>query len=307
MAQNDEHEKTVLEGVELTSPDRILYPDAAITKRDIATYYIRVGTLILPHVAGRPLTLVRCPRGADEDCFYQRNYTDTLPEPVEGIELTENDGEKATYILIRDLAGLVALVQAGVLEIHPWGSRADKLENPDQVIFDLDPGPGAPWPAVIETAQLLKSRLEALGLRSFVKTSGGKGLHVVLPLVRRNTWEEVSSFAEALAKRIAAEQPDRYTATASKEERQGKIFIDWLRNNRSSTSVAPYSTRARPGAPVSAPLHWDELKDLRGANVYTVENLAQRLADLGGEVWEDFFDQRQSITQEMQREIGGGA
>lgn len=292
-------EEAYVAGVRLTNPERVLYPEQGLTKRQLALYYEQIAVSILPHVVERPLSLVRCPSGRQKFCFYQRNFSETLPDEVHSIQLKEKDEQEATYILIRDLAGLIALVQVGVLEIHPWGSRSDNLERPDRLTFDLDPDPDVPWQDVVRAAQQVGQRLIELGLQSFVKTSGSKGLHVVVPLVRRSTWDEASEFAQALAEDIVRREPERYVAKASKAARKGKIFVDYLRNTRSSTSVAAYSSRARPGAPVSAPLHWEELDSLPNATVYTVQNLSQRLDNLSKDPWAGFFELRQSVTRKM--------
>lgn len=285
----------------LTHPDRILYPEQGLTKRQLARYYEQVADWILPHIVDRPLSLVRCPRGRQKNCFYQRNFSESLPDEVRGIQIQEKDQEEATYILIRDLAGLLALVQVGVLEIHPWGSRADRLERPDRLTFDLDPAPEVSWQDVIQAAQQVERRLSNLGLQSFVKTSGGKGLHVVVPIQRRSSWEDASGFAQAVAEAIVRDDPQRYVAKASKAARKGKVFIDYLRNTRSSTSVAPYSTRSRSGAPVSAPLRWNELEEIPNPAAFTVENLPMRMKKIR-DPWEGFFDVKQSISRQMRVE-----
>lgn len=290
-------------GVHLSHPDRILYPEQGVSKRQLALFYERIADWILPHVVERLISLVRCPRGRQSKCFFQRNFTESLPDQVTGIDIQEKGGEPATYIAIKDLPGLIALVQIGVLEIHPWGSKIDRLERPDRLVFDLDPAPAIAWERVQAAAELVRQRLAALGLTSFLKTSGGKGLHVIVPLVRRSTWEELEEFAESLAKDIARERPDEYVAKASKAARKGKIFIDYLRNHRGATSVAPYSTRARPGAPVSTPLRWDELASLKSSAVYNIENLSDRLSALKEDPWAGFFELQQSITKDMMENV----
>lgn len=290
-------------GVHLSHPDRILYPEQGVSKRQLALFYEGIADWILPHVVDRPISLVRCPRGRQSKCFFQRNFTDSLPDHVAGVDIEEKGGEPATYIAIKDLPGLIALVQIGVLEIHPWGSKIDRLERPDRLVFDLDPAPNIGWQKVKTAAELVRQRLAALDLTSFLKTSGGKGLHVVAPLVRRSTWEELEEFAEALAKDIARERPDEYVAKASKAARKGKIFIDYLRNHRGATSIAPYSTRARPGAPVSTPVGWDELASLESSAAYDIENLSDRLTGVKDDPWAGFFELRQSITNEMMKSV----
>lgn len=288
----------VVAGVRLSNPDRILYPEQGRTKANLARYYERVADLILPHVLGRPLALVRCPRGHEEACFYQKHLTEGMPEPIRGVEVEEKDGP-ATYVAVDNVEGLVSLVQLGVLEIHPWGSRVDRLDRPDRLIFDLDPGEGMPWDGVIDAAFRLRRRLEEMGLVSYVRTTGGKGLHVVAPLVRRADWQEVKVFARDVAQGFARRNPDRFVATARKEERKGKIFIDYLRNDRGATAIASYSTRARPGAPVATPLRWEELARLPKPDHYTIDNLRARMKRIRTDPWEDMDEIRQSVTKTM--------
>jgi bifunctional non-homologous end joining protein LigD len=296
---------TTVAGVRLTHPGRVLYRQGGITKGEVARYYVAVAERILPHLVGRPLAVVRCPRGEGEPCFYQQHRTGSLPAAVHGVEVEERQG-RATHLVIHDLAGLVSLVQVGALEFHPWGCREDRPERPDRLIFDLDPSPEVGWEAVREAARQVAARLAAAGLESFLRTSGGKGLHVVVPLARHSGWEEVKACAYAVAAAMAAAEPERYLATAAKDERRGRIFIDWLRNARGATAVASYSTRARPGAPVATPLAWDELAGLESAAAYTVANLGQRLGGLARDPWEGFFDLRQRLTRAVRRRLGAG-
>lgn len=295
--------KVNIAGVAISNPEKILYPEQGVTKGALVEYYAAVADRILPFVAGRPLTIVRCPQGRGHKCFYQKHLNESVPAPVRGVAVKEKEGE-GRYLVIDDLAGLITLVQLGALEFHPWGAREDRLERPDMVIFDLDPDPEVVWEAVIHCARRLHQRLGQLGLRSFLKTSGGKGLHVVVPLLRRAEWEEVKAFARGVAEDLAREEPGRYVTSMAKAKRQGRIFIDFFRNSRGATSVAPYSTRARPGAPVSTPLHWEELTVGTGPADYTVGNLSRRLARLGSDPWGDFFTVRQSITKAMRQELG---
>jgi bifunctional non-homologous end joining protein LigD len=295
-------ERNVVAGQHLTHPDRILYPEQGLTKRDLAVFYEHIADWILPHVTSRLLSLVRCPQGRRQSCFFQKHVNETLPDALQGVSVEETS-KRSTYITIHDLSGLIALVQLGVLEIHVWGSREDKPDKPDRLVFDLDPGLEVGWTTVVEGAQMLRDRLKELGLKSFVKTSGGKGLHVVVPLARRIGWDELKAFSKAVAVDVAREEPKRYIATMSKTKRKGKIFIDYLRNGRGSTTVAAYSTRARATAPVSTPLTWDELESVKGAAVYTVVNLSQRLNALKDDPWAGFFDVRQFITAKMRRQV----
>ncbi len=298
----DEREIKVA-GVRLSNPERVMYPEQGATKESVARYYEGAAEWILPHIANRPLTLVRCPQGHHQKCFYQKHFNDTLPEAVRCIPIQEKEG-KGTYIVIDDAPGLISLVQIGVLELHPWGSREDKTEHPDRMIFDLDPGPDVEWDEVLQGARMLRDFLEWLGLRSFVKLSGGKGLHVVVPLVRRSDWDEVKIFSRRVAETLARSEPDRFIATMSKAKRQGKTYIDYLRNSRGATSIAAYSTRARVGAPVAAPLRWDELTSHRPPDHYNIQNMLQRLARLKGDPWEGFFSVRQSLSKTSRKKLG---
>lgn len=283
-------------GVGLTHPDRIMYPGQGITKRQLAEYYEQIADFVLPFVINRPLTLVRCPQGRTKQCFFQKHWKESLPDFVENVVVEEKD-EPARYVVIHNVEGLISLVQMSTLEFHPWNARTDKLDRPDQIVFDLDPGEGVSWNAVKEAAIEVREFLKGAELQSFVRTSGGKGLHVVVPMTRRNSWNEVGLFAENAAKTLAKRTSDRYVAKSRKSLRTGRIFIDYLRNKRGATSVACYSTRARSGAPVATPLEWSELDDLKAADQWTVENVPQRLQSRSAPVWEDFSNLRQSITK----------
>lgn len=287
-------------GVTLSNPYRVLYPEQGVTKRDLARYYETVADWIVPHIQGRPLSLVRCPRGREEECFYQKHLTEGFPEPVRGIEVGEGDAP-SLYVAVDDLPGLVTLVQFGVLELHPWGSREDRLDRPDRIVFDLDPGEGVEWPRVTQAARSLRDRLGDLGLESYLRTTGGKGLHLVVPIARRSGWNEVKGFARDIARGMERDYPGRYVSTASKAKRKGKIFVDYLRNGRGATAIASYSTRARPGAPVATPLRWDELSNLSGPATYTVQNVPARLGALGSDPWEGFLRNRQVLTRSMRK------
>ena len=290
-------------GVRLTHPDRVLFAEQGITKRDLAAYYERIADWILPHIADRPLTLVRCPEGKMKQCFYQKHVTVQFPESVHRVEI-EEDSKTVSYGAIDSPQGLLSLVQMGVLEFHIWGAHVDDVEKPDYVVFDLDPDEGLPWKRVTEGATTLRTALDHLGLKSFLKTTGGKGLHVCVPLVRKTGWDEVKAFTKAVAEVVAAHDPQSYTTKLPKASRKGKIFIDYLRNGRGATSIGAYSTRARAGAPVSTPLFWEELDGDVRANTFTVENLSDRLDSLDGDPWADFSKIRQSITAAMKKSVG---
>jgi len=271
-------------GVKLTHPDKIIFGGIGLTKRDLATYYERIAEHILPHLAGRPLSLVRCPDGEGGACFYQKNVETGFPKSIRTVRVEHDEGP-VHYALVDSAEGLVALVQMGVLEIHTWGSLADNVERPDRMIFDLDPGPDVSWDAVRDGAVLVREALEALGLTAFVKTTGGKGLHVVTPIARGPEWLEVRDVAKAIADRVAAADPARYTTNMRKAERAGRIFVDYVRNTRGATAVAAFSTRARPQAPVSVPIRWDELSAGVRSDGYDVRSVPHRLAALGSDPW----------------------
>lgn len=283
-----------LAGVRLTHPDRVLYPEQGLTKRGLAAYYVDVADWVLPHVTGRPLTLVRCPRGRQAHCFYQKHVSEGVSEHVRGIEIREREGT-GVYMYIEDVQGLVSLVQMGTLELHPWGSRNDGLERPDRLVLDLDPGPGVHWSSVVEAGRELRERLGALGLESFARLTGGRGLHVVVPVDGSAGWGEASAFSRSVAEAMAADAPTAYVTKASKALREGRIFIDWLRNTRGATSVASYSPRARPGAPVATPVRWDELSAGLAPDRYSTASVQRRLAAVRADPWDGFFAVRQAI------------
>lgn len=272
--------KTNVAGIALTHPDRVYWDDAGITKRDLAEYYSKVWKWMRPHVTDRPISLLRCPEGASGQCFFQKHAT--MGIATEHLHLVPEKGDK--IISIDGLDGLIALVQAGVLEIHTRGTTINDRERADRLVFDLDPGPGTDWKDVVAAAREVHERLAALKLKSFLKTSGGKGLHVVLP-IKPTQWDAAKDFSHTIAASMAADSPDQYVATATKSRRSKRIFVDYLRNSREATAVAPYSTRARAGAPVSAPIDWSELGSLKAANQYTVQNLMQRLSRLRTDPW----------------------
>ncbi len=295
--------KPELAGVQLTHPNRIVYPEQGITKLGLATYYAAVSEWMLPHLSDRLLSLVRCPSGRHKTCFYQKHAPEGLPETVARREIAEKDG-RATYLAVRDAAGLLALVQFGVLEFHVWGSRIDNPEKPDRLVFDLDPDPAVSWQRVIEAAQELRDLLAEIGLTSFVKTTGGKGLHVVVPLVRRQEWDEAKAFAKGVGELLVERRPAWYTTNPMKAARKGKIYVDYLRNARGATAIAPYSTRARAGAPVAVPLTWEELPHQQTSDHFRIENLPRRLAQLKTDPWAEMNDVRQSLTRALRQRVG---
>jgi bifunctional non-homologous end joining protein LigD len=280
-------------GIRLTHPERILWEEAGITKQGLADFYVDIADWILPHVAGRPLSLLRCPSGTESKCFFAKHPWQGLDASVRRVDT----GDKEPMLAIDDVTGLISLVQAGIVEIHPWGSTIDHLEKPDRLIFDLDPGEDVPWTVVIEAANEVRDRLAALGLQSFIKTSGGKGLHVLVPIQPDADWDEVKTFTKAVAGTMAKERPDRYVATVAKRARHARIFVDYLRNDRGATAVAAYSTRALPRASVSTPLNWEELSPGLRSDHFTVGNMLHRLSSLKRDPWQGFFKIRQRLPQ----------
>jgi bifunctional non-homologous end joining protein LigD len=289
-------------GVRLSHPDKVLYPEEDFTKLDLAHYYEQAAEWMLPHVENRLLSLVRCPAGSGQKCFFQKHPGEGMSEDLPRFDVTEKEGPEE-YIAVNDLPGLISLVQMGVLEIHQWGSTADKYEKPDRLIFDLDPDPAVKWPQVVTAAKEVKLLLEELDLVSFVKTTGGKGLHIVVPINRRIDWDGAKEFCKTLADFLVAAAPDRYIAKMSKAARKGKIFVDYLRNDRGATAIAPYSTRARPGATVSVPIKWEELTNRLTSDHFTIKNLPSRLSRLKSDPWADMLTTKQNITAAMLKRL----
>lgn len=291
--------------VSLSRRDKILYPDQGLTKADLASYYARVAERMLPYLAHRPLTLLRCPDGRHKACFFQRHAAAGTPAELLRVPLAEADGgEMRIHLAVDSLDGVLALVQMGVLEIHAWGARVDRPDAPDRLVFDLDPDPALPWAVVREGAALMRARLGDLGLTGFLRTTGGKGLHVVVPLARRHGWVEVKAFARALAEDIARRDAARYTARLARASRAGRIFIDYLRNARGASAIANYSTRARPGAPVAVPVAWEELTPALRPERFNVVTVPERLRSLPRDPWEGFEAARRPVTASMKRALG---
>jgi bifunctional non-homologous end joining protein LigD len=263
--------------VQLTHPDRVYWPDSAVTKQRLADYYAEVWPRMAPFVVDRPLALMRCPDGIEGPKFFQKHAWKGVNPHIEQIADPEADGAEK-LLRITDFDGLIALVQSAALEIHPWGTTCQHWEQPDLITMDLDPAEDVAW-------------------KDVVAASGGKGLHVVAPLKPRASWTEAKDFAEAMAEGMSADHPEKYLATASKEKRIGKIFIDYLRNGRGNTAVAAYSTRARPGATISMPLSWDELEEINGPADFNVDNASARLAAQRSDPWGRFFEMARPLPR----------
>ncbi len=284
-------------------PDKPYFPEANITKGDLAQYYADVAPYLLPHIANRPLSLVRCPDGWQGQCFYQKNADKAVNPAVSRIPVPESGGGTATYMGASTPTALAALVQWGVIEMHPWGSRAPRLERPDRLIFDFDPDPELPFSELQTAVTLLRTLLDEMKLVGFLKTTGGKGLHVVLPIRATLDWDEAKDFTRSVAEFMVRTFPDRFVATITKSKRNGKILIDYFRNAREATAVAPYVVRSRANAPVATPIHWSELdQDLRNDH-FNVSNVRERLAKMKDDPWADFLATKQTITAAMRKRL----
>lgn len=263
--------------VKISSRDRVIFPDSKITKGQLADYYAAVAPILLPWLANRPISLVRCPQGRARQCFFQKHDAGSFGAHVHHVDIREKDGSTEPYLWIDDADGVLACVQMGTIEFHGWGSRVEDVEKPDRLVFDLDPDEGLDFAKVKKAAEDLKEHLADLGLTSFPMLTGGKGVHVIVPLTPQADWPAAKSFAERFARALAQAEPERFTANLKKAERKGRIFIDYLRNQRGSTAVMPYVARARPGAPVSVPLSWSELRDADNAQLFSVRDAATLL------------------------------
>ena len=286
--------------IELTSPERVVYPDIGLTKAQVFHYYRSMAPWLLPEIQGRPLSVVRCPQGIGRPCFFQKHHTAGMAH-LRSVKLKEEGGTRADFLLVDDVAGLLELVQFNALEFHPWGATADTPDHADSIVFDLDPGPDVPWSSVIAAARQVRRHLRGLELESHVRTSGGKGLHVFVPLRPTTAWGPVKAFAKAFAESMVAADPLAFVATATKKFRKGRIFIDHLRNGRGATSVASFSLRARDGAPVAMPLRWEELGRIKGGDAYRLKSAPMRMARLKAHPWGDFRNTRQELGEVLAR------
>ncbi|NUP11501.1 MAG: ATP-dependent DNA ligase [Polyangiaceae bacterium] len=301
--------------VSFTNLDKILYAEQGLSKAGLIAYYAIVEPYMMPYLKDRPVTLVRCPDGAPSKgevhqkpkstlCFYQKHAKTHAPDAIIRVPIEEEGGTKDDYMAISNRDGLLAAVQLGSLELHTWGCHIDDVERPDTVVMDLDPDPDLPWKAVAEAAFEMRALLEELGLDSWVKTTGGKGLHVCFPVTRRLDWEAFKGFTKAVATTLEGARPNRYTTNPIKARRKGKVFIDYLRNGRGATAIAPYSTRARPNATIATPIGWDELKDGIRPEELTLRSMPARLDALKKDPWARFLETKQSITAAMRKRLG---
>jgi len=282
-------------GIEISSPDRVIYPELGLTKKDLADYYATVEPLIMVDAANRPMTLIRCPGGRTGECFFQKHDKGTFGPNVKQIPIKESDGDTEDYLYFDDIRGLLACVQMGTMEFHGWGSRIEKVEYPDRLVFDLDPDVGLDFAKVKAAAVRLKALLEDLGLKSFPLLSGGKGIHVVVPLDASKDWPTVKSFADRFSRAIAEAEPEMFTANIRKVQRKGRIFLDWLRNQRGATAVMPFSARAREGAPVAAPVAWEELDRFESGHHFSIRDAGELLKRAGSKALAGWGEAEQAL------------
>ncbi|WP_312726766.1 DNA ligase D, partial [Stutzerimonas kunmingensis] len=290
--------------IKISSPERVIDPSSGITKIELARFYAQIAPWALPQLRARPLALVRAPEGITGELFFQK-HADKLAIPHITQLDPALDPKHGALLVIDSAEALVGAAQMGTIELHCWNAVAPELEHPDRFVLDLDPDPALPWKSMLEATQLTQTLLDEIGLTSFLKTSGGKGIHIVVPLDPVHGWSEVKAFSQAIAKYLAKLLPSHFSAVSGPKNRVGRIFIDYLRNSRGASTVAPYSVRAREGLPVSVPIHREELADLKGANLWTVRNLLERLQELGDDdPWADMTRTRQTISAQMRERLG---
>jgi bifunctional non-homologous end joining protein LigD len=296
------HAPYSIAGLQISHPDRIVYPDPPTTKFDVARYYESIGEWIVPHVAGRPLTLVRCPEGIRGECFFMKHSKVWAPKTLRRVHIQEKK-KIGDYLIADDLPGVVGLVQMGVLEIHTWNTVFEDVERPNRIVIDLDPGEDVTWAQVVAAARIVRKALEALELESFPKTTGGRGLHVVVPLVPHADWSDCLAFSRGISEAIEQTNPDLYTTDFAKAGRAKKILLDYLRNNRTNTSIAAYSTRARAHATVSTPISWRELRATLDPQAFTITTVPRRLSRLSTDPWQGYWSCRQKLTAQRLRAV----
>jgi bifunctional non-homologous end joining protein LigD len=292
-----------LDGVQITHADRVIDAQSGATKSDLARYYAAVASRLLPYLARRPVYLLRCPEGIGGQQFFQKHSSGMAIPGIGELDRSLDPGH-GPLMVIESAQALLGAIQMGTVELHACNATADRIDTPDCMVFDLDPDPELPWTTVVEGARLMKVLLDELGLTSFVKTSGGKGLHLLVPLAHRNHWDDVSGFSKVIAQHMARTLPRHFSAKMGAKNRVEKIFVDYLRNQRKASTVLPYSVRARPGLPVATPIAWDELDALSGADMWTIASLPQRLAQQADDPWRDYAGTRQSLTAAMKKKLG---
>ena len=293
---NSEHSK-----IHITHPDRVIDATSGTTKVQLAEYYASVAEWILPQLKDRPVALVRAPDGITGELFFQKN-AERLKVP--GIISLDHKLTGQPMMVINNVETLIGAVQINTVELHTWNATSDHLDKPDRFVLDLDPDPALPWKSMVEATQLTLTVLDELGLKAFLKTSGGKGIHLVVPLTRKHGWDEVKNFSHAIVSHMAKMLPERFSAVSGPKNRVGRIFIDYLRNGLGATTICAYAARTREGLPVSVPIFREEVKELKGGNLWNIQNVLGRLAEVGNEPWADIKKTRQTITAEMRRRVG---
>ena len=292
-------------GVGISSPQRVIDQASGATKIALAEYYLSVAAWLVPHLAGRPLSMVRAPEGVGSDSFFQR-HCGRLKMPHMRALPKNLDPEHARLIQADNITAVIEAVQMGTVEFHTWNARSDRIERPDRVIFDLDPDPELPWPSMVEATELTLNLVEKLGLQAFLKTRGGRGMHIVVPIERRHDWELTRQFARSVSERLAREAPQLIVDKMGPKNRVGRIFVDYLRNQRGASTVAAYSARARPGLAVSVPVEREELAQLTGADRWNIGNLHERLRALRSDPWARYGAVRQGLTQALLKRLEKG-
>jgi bifunctional non-homologous end joining protein LigD len=295
-------DRPIVAGVPISHSDRLIYPELGITKLDLARFYESVGDWIVRHVKGRPLTLVHCPNGLIGECHYLRHAKAWGPGMLRRVKIQEKT-KVGEYLVADDVVGVVGLIQMGIVEIHTWNSTANLVERPNRIVWDLDPGPNIGWRDVVAAARGVRDVLTALRLQSWVKTTGGRGLHVVAPIARHRDWTECLAFSEAVATLMVRTNPDLYTTAFAKHGRESKILVDYLRNNRTNTSIAAFSTRARRDALISMPISWEELTSRLTPSQFCISRVKRRLARVLEDPWAEYWPCRQTISAAVMKAV----
>jgi len=305
-AKSGKSSRSNVGGIGISNPQRVIDEKSGATKLQLAEYYLAVGERLVPHLRNRPLSIVRAPEGVDGERFFQR-HCGRLKMPHMRVLDKSLDPEHARLIQADSVTAVVEAAQMGTIEFHTWNARSDRIDRPDRIIFDLDPDPALPWSSMVEATDMTLDLLDELGLKAFLKSSGGRGMHVIVPIDRRHSWVFANAFARGVTTRLAAEAPERIVAKMGPKNRVGKIFVDYLRNQRGASTVAAYSVRARPGLSVSVPIGRDELEQIGGADRWNILNLHERLQQLATDPWADYASTRQSISARLLTSLGVSA
>lgn len=302
MAEKKAKTRPYVGGIGISNPQRVIDPASGATKLQLAEYYLAVGQWLMPHLAQRPVSIVRAPEGVAGDSFFQR-HCGRLKMPHMRVLDKSLDPEHARLIQADSVTAVVEAVQMGTIEFHTWNARSDRIDKPDRVVFDLDPDPELPWSNMVQATCMTVDLLDELGLRAFLKTSGGRGVHVVVPIDRRHSWDCANEFARGVTVRLAKEAPEQIVAKMGPKNRVGKIFVDYLRNQRGASTVAAFSARARPGLPVSVPIAREDLQQINGADQWSILNLHERLDNLKRDPWADYPATRQTLSARLLKDL----